>query len=81
MPRTSHIILVSFCAAPMGVAQQIVYAATQASFLRVWATELGQSKGITVSYVNPGPVATDGYFTSTEKPLIELTPVETRVGE
>ena len=37
--------------------------------------------------VNPGPVATDGYFNSTQeflddlKPLVESTPAEARVGE
>ncbi|KAL1603883.1 hypothetical protein SLS60_005475 [Paraconiothyrium brasiliense] len=90
MPRGGRIILVSSCSARMGVAQQTVYAATKASnesFSRVWATELGQSKGITVNCVNPGPVATDGYFNSTQgflddlKPLIDSTPAEARVGE
>lgn len=90
MPRGGRIILISSCSARMGVAQQTVYAATKASnesFARVWATELGQSKGITVNCVNPGPVATDGYFSSTQeflddlKPLIDTTPAEARVGE
>ncbi|KAF1976472.1 putative short-chain dehydrogenase [Bimuria novae-zelandiae CBS 107.79] len=90
MPRGGRIILVSSASARMGVAQQTVYAATKASnesFSRVWATELGQSKGITVNCVNPGPVATDGYFNSTQeflddlKPLIDSTPAAARVGE
>ncbi len=45
----------------MGVAGQTVYAATKAaneSFARVWAKELGQSHGVTVNCVNPGPIAT-----------------------
>lgn len=74
----------------MGVAQQTVYAASKAaneSFARVWATELGQSKGITVNCVNPGPVATDMYYASTQEfiddlqPLINSTPAEARIGE
>lgn len=90
MPRGGRIIFVSSCAARMGVAQQTIYAASKASnesFSRVWATELGQSKGITVNCVNPGPVATDGYFNSTQeflddlKPLVESTPAGARVGE
>ena len=90
MPRGGRIILISSCSARMGVAQHTVYAATKASnesFARVWATELGQSKGVTVNCVNPGPVATDGYYNSTQeflddlRPLIESTPAEARVGE
>ncbi|KAL5381429.1 hypothetical protein DPSP01_007143 [Paraphaeosphaeria sporulosa] len=90
MPHGGRIILVSSCSARMGVAQHTVYAASKASnesFARVWATELGQSKGITVNCVNPGPVATDGYFNSTQefiddlKPLVNSTPAEARVGE
>jgi NAD(P)-dependent dehydrogenase (short-subunit alcohol dehydrogenase family) len=74
----------------MGVAQQTVYAASKAAneaFSRVWATELGQSHGITVNCVNPGPVATDMYYASTQeflndlKPLVDATPAEARVGE
>lgn len=54
---------------------------------RVWATELGQSRGITVNCVNPGPVATDMYYESSQdfidsmKPLVESTPAEARMGE
>ncbi|KAF1949878.1 putative short-chain dehydrogenase [Byssothecium circinans] len=90
MPRHSRIILISSCSARMGVPQQTVYAASKAaneSFARVWATELGQSRGITVNCVNPGPVATDMYYASTPefieelKPLIESTPAEARIGE
>ncbi|PSN61717.1 putative short-chain dehydrogenase [Corynespora cassiicola Philippines] len=90
MPRGGRIILISSCSARMGVAQQTVYAASKAaneSFARVWATELGQSKGITVNCVNPGPVATDMYYASTPefindlKPLIDSTPAEARIGE
>lgn len=51
----------SSAAARLGVAGQTVYAATKAAneaLVRVWAKELGQSHGITVNAVNPGPVAT-----------------------
>lgn len=74
----------------MGVPQQTVYAATKAAneaFARVWSTELGQSKGITVNCVNPGPVATDMYYASSQefidslKPMIDSTPAEARIGE
>ncbi|KAF2120330.1 hypothetical protein BDV96DRAFT_683794 [Lophiotrema nucula] len=90
MPRSSRIVLISSCSARMGVPQQTVYAASKAAteaFARVWATELGQSRGITVNCVNPGPVATDMYYASSQefldelKPLVDSTPAEGRVGE
>lgn len=90
MPRSSRIVLISSVSARMGVAQQTVYAASKAAteaFARVWAIELGQSRGITVNCVNPGPVATDMYYASTQefiddlKPLVDGTPAEARVGE
>lgn len=59
--KGGRIVLVSSAAARLGVAGQTVYAATKAageSLARVWAKELGQSHGITVNCVNPGPVAT-----------------------
>lgn len=90
MPKGGRIIIVSSVSARMGVPQQSVYAATKAAneaLARVWATELGQSQGITVNCVNPGPVATDGYFNSDQdfidalKPLIDSTPAAPRIGE
>lgn len=90
MPRGSRIVLVSSCSARMGVPQQTVYAASKVgteALARVWATELGQSRGITVNCINPGPVATDMYYESTQefidsmKPLVESTPAEARIGE
>ncbi|PIA93866.1 Short-chain type dehydrogenase/reductase [Cercospora beticola] len=90
MARGGRIVLISSAAARMGVAETTVYAATKAgneAFARVWATELGQSQGITVNCVNPGPIATDGYYSSTPEfidsmqPMIESTPAEARVGE
>ena len=90
MPRGGRIIIISSVSARMGVPQQTVYAATKAAneaLARVWSTELGQSKGITVNCVNPGPVATDGYYNSDQdfvdslKPLIDSTPAAARIGE
>ncbi|KAI7782090.1 uncharacterized protein LA080_013898 [Diaporthe eres] len=88
--RGGRIVLVSSAAARLGVAGQTVYAATKAaeeSLARVWAKELGQSHGITVNCVNPGPVATDQWNESDEQfrndmqPLIESTPAAARIAE
>ena len=59
-------MFISSAGARLGVAGQTVYAATKAAneaLVRVWAKELGQSHGITVNCVNPGPIAT-GTLTS-----------------
>lgn len=83
-------VIISSVSARMGVPQQTVYAASKAAteaLARVWATELGQSRGITVNCVNPGPVATDMYYASDPefiealKPMIDSTPAEARIGE
>lgn len=61
LPAGGRIVFVSSAAARLGVAGQSVYSATKAAdeaLVRVWAKELGQSLGITVNCVNPGPVAT-----------------------
>ncbi|GAB1210953.1 hypothetical protein ATERTT37_000063 [Aspergillus terreus] len=88
--RGGRIVFISSAGARLGVAGQTVYAATKAAneaLVRVWAKELGQSHGITVNCVNPGPVATDQWFQSDEQflkdmqPLIESTPAAPRVGE
>ncbi|KAI1618036.1 putative short-chain dehydrogenase [Exophiala viscosa] len=90
IPRGGRVIIVSSVSARMGVPQQTVYAASKAAteaLARVWATELGQSRGITVNCVNPGPVATDMYYASDQsfidalKPMIDSTPAEARIGE
>lgn len=74
----------------MGVPQQTVYAASKAAteaLVRVWATELGHTYGVTVNAVAPGPVATEMYYASDQgfldsmQPLIDSTPAEHRVGE
>ncbi|KAF4919725.1 L-xylulose reductase [Colletotrichum viniferum] len=85
-----RIVFISSAGARLGVAGQTVYAATKAAneaLTRTWAKELGQSHGITVNSVNPGPIATDQWFQSDEQflkdmqPLIESTPAAARVGE
>lgn len=90
MPHGGRIIIISSVSARMGVPQQTIYAATKAAneaMARVWSTELGQSRGVTVNTVNPGPVATDGYYESDQdfidslKPMIETTPAAARIGE
>lgn len=61
LPRGGRILFISSAAARLGVTGQTVYSATKAAneaLVRVWAKELGQSHGITVNCVNPGPVAT-----------------------
>lgn len=58
-------MFISSAGARLGVAGQTVYAATKAAdeaLVRVWAKELGQSHGITVNCVNPGPVATGEFY-------------------
>ncbi|KAI1364781.1 hypothetical protein F5Y08DRAFT_199188 [Xylaria arbuscula] len=89
-PKGGRVVFISSAGARLGVAGQTVYAATKAAneaLVRVWAKELGQSHGITVNAVNPGPIATDQWFQSDEQfikdmqPLIESTPAAARVGE
>ncbi|KAK6371630.1 hypothetical protein LTS17_008882 [Exophiala oligosperma] len=90
IPRGGKIVFLSSAAARLGVGGQSVYAATKAAneaLVRVWAKELGQSHGITVNAVNPGPVATDQWYASDEQffkdmqPLIDSTPAAARVAE
>lgn len=61
LPKGGRIVFISSAGARLGVAGQTVYAATKAAneaLARVWAKELGQSHGVTVNSVNPGPIAT-----------------------
>ena len=83
-------MLTSSILARQGVASTSLYSASKASleaFARVWAAELGQKYGITVNCVNPGPVATDMWFSSDKeyldafKPTIDATPAAARIGE
>lgn len=73
LPKGGRIVFISSAGARLGVAGQTVYAATKAAdeaLVRVWAKELGQSHGITVNCVNPGPIAT-GKIGATQR-LAEL---------
>ncbi|GKZ67473.1 hypothetical protein AnigIFM50267_001863 [Aspergillus niger] len=90
MPRGGRIILITSAAARMGVAQTSVYAASKAgmeALVRVWATELGQTHGITVNAVSPGPIATEQFqnsapeFKEAMQPMVQATPAEARMGE
>lgn len=75
IPRGGKIVFLSSAAARLGVGGQSVYAATKAAneaLVRVWAKELGQSHGITVNAVNPGPVAT-GEFSFSRLDYISLS--------
>lgn len=74
MPRGGRVVFVSSAAARLGVEGQSVYGATKAaceSMARVWAKEYGQSHGITVNCVNPGPVATGE--SSSQHPILSLS--------
>ncbi|GKZ17765.1 putative PKS/NRPS-like protein biosynthetic cluster [Aspergillus brasiliensis] len=90
MPRGGRIVPITSAAARMGVAQTGVYAASKAgmeALVRVWATELGQARGITVNAVSPGPIATEQFensapeFKEAMQPMIQATPAEARMGE
>ena len=86
MPKGGRIVFISSAGARLGVAGQTVYAATKAAneaLVRVWAKELGQSHGITVNAVNPGPVATgmSGYVSLGSSLLINFPVVRPVVPE
>ncbi|KAI1779671.1 putative short-chain dehydrogenase [Hypoxylon cercidicola] len=83
MPRGGRIVNIGSIASKMGPAGLAVYGATKAaqdSLTASWAKELGQSRGITVNTVAPGPVTTD---LSKDVPqvldqLVKLQRIETR---
>lgn len=90
MPPGGRIILVSSVAARAGFPSQTVYAAGKIALegiARVWASELGQSKGITVNCLDPGPVDTDAVnirdptVAGWLKPYFDRTPAAARIGE
>jgi NAD(P)-dependent dehydrogenase (short-subunit alcohol dehydrogenase family) len=61
LPRGGCMVFISSAAARLGVAGHTVYGPTKAAneaLILVWAKELGHSHGITVSCVDPSPVAT-----------------------
>lgn len=75
LPEGGRIVFISSAGARLGVAGQTVYAATKAAdeaLVRVWAKELGQSHGITVNCVNPGPVATGENFPQSSRDEVSL---------
>lgn len=80
----------SSISARAGVASQTVYAAGKIALegiARVWATELGQSKGITVNCLDPGPTDTDAMNAKDPnvatflKPYLDRTPAAARIGQ
>lgn len=80
----------SSVSARAGVTSQTVYAAGKIvleGIARVWASEFGHSKSITVNCLDPGPVDMDGLnlrdpnITSWLKPYVDSTPAVARVGE
>jgi NAD(P)-dependent dehydrogenase (short-subunit alcohol dehydrogenase family) len=81
--RSGRIVNISSVSSSLGFISQSVYGGTKAaleSMTRTWAREL--SERATVNAVNPGPVMTDMYTTTTEefqkniKPFIEQTPLQ-----
>ncbi|GAA96904.1 uncharacterized protein L969DRAFT_54249 [Mixia osmundae IAM 14324] len=64
-----RIVTVSSVSARMGFPTQTVYGASKAAvegFSRVWASEL-KDRGITSNCINPGPVETDMYRSTTDE--------------
>ncbi|XWX00301.1 hypothetical protein V2A60_008321 [Cordyceps javanica] len=87
MPRGGRIINISSTNSKRGNVNISTYAASKAaldSLTWTWAGELGQSRGITVNSIAPGPVLTDLYPKGHEKALTEteiaLTRAENRAG-
>jgi len=69
---------------------QTIYAGSKGmvdSFTKVWAKELPPKYGVTVNAVSPGPTMTEGFakageaFMSKVRPVIEKTPVGSRLGK
>ena len=69
---------------------QTIYAGSKGmvdSFTKVWAKELPRKYGVTVNAVSPGPTMTEGFakagdeFMEGIRPVIEETPVESRLGK
>ncbi|KAF1849719.1 NAD(P)-binding protein [Cucurbitaria berberidis CBS 394.84] len=80
--RSGRIVSLSSVSASLGYKGQSIYGATKAaleSMTRTWSRELAER--CTVNAINPGPVATDMYWSNDEsfiaqnKPFIENTPL------
>jgi NAD(P)-dependent dehydrogenase (short-subunit alcohol dehydrogenase family) len=80
--RSGRIINVSSVSSSLGYKGQSIYGGTKAaleSMTRTWSRELAER--CTVNAINPGPVATDMYWSNDEsfialnKPFIENTPL------
>lgn len=80
--RSGRIVSLSSVSASLGYKGQSIYGGTKAALeamTRTWARELAERA--TVNTVNPGPVATDMYWSNDEKfieanrPFIETTPL------
>jgi NAD(P)-dependent dehydrogenase (short-subunit alcohol dehydrogenase family) len=80
--RSGRVVNLSSVSASLGYKGQSIYGATKAaleSMTRTWAREL--SERCTVNAVNPGPIATDMYWSNDEtfialnKPFLENTPL------
>lgn len=80
IPKGGRIVNISSISATEGFFGQTVYAASKAAIdglTKVWATELGRDYGITVNSINPGPVDTNMFNSSTsefEKMVFETCP-------
>lgn len=80
--RSGRIVSLSSVSASLGYKGQSIYGGTKAALeamTRTWARELAERA--TVNAINPGPVATDMYWSNDEKfieanrPFIETTPL------
>lgn len=80
--RSGRVINLSSVSASLGYKGQSIYGGTKAALeamTRTWARELAERA--TVNAINPGPVATDMYWSNDEKfiaqnkPFIETTPL------
>ncbi|XXG94327.1 hypothetical protein Hte_000581 [Hypoxylon texense] len=85
MPRGGRIINIGSIASKLGPAGLAIYGAAKAaqdSLTASWARELGQTHGITVNTIAPGPVETDltKNDPSVVGPLVALQRIETRPG-
>jgi NAD(P)-dependent dehydrogenase (short-subunit alcohol dehydrogenase family) len=77
--RSGRIVNLSSVSSSLGYKGQSIYGAALESMTRTWSRELAER--CTVNAINPGPVATDMYWSNDEKfiaqnkPFIENTPL------